>query len=224
MFRQPLFIANAAFHGERSRSMALRIVCGFLGTSLIRQLHHLRKSVHEILGTPTLYNLLGSKGAILYGLLNRTMDQFEAATATPESDDPYDQALTAATTVARVYVQDSAYLRPLWRFELGVIEPEHRPVLMNRALKFWASRLGALARAGRLPKGVGLPDLAREYQIFFAGVLDLWVQNELSDAQLEAQVRYGILLRLLALGDSEEHARLMADLRKTHQRLHAMDA
>lgn len=172
----------------------------------------------------TLYNLLGSKGAILYGLLNRTMDQFEAATATPESDDPYDQALTAATTVARVYVQDSAYLRPLWRFELGVIEPEHRPVLMNRALKFWASRLGALARAGRLPKGVGLPDLAREYQIFFAGVLDLWVQNELSDAQLEAQVRYGILLRLLALGDSAEHSRLMADLRKTHQRLHAMDA
>lgn len=172
----------------------------------------------------TLYNLLGSKGTILYALLNRTMDQLEAATATFKSDDPYELALMAATAVARVYVQDSEYLRPLWRFELGVIEPEHRPVLMNRALAFWASRLGALERSGRLPKGIGLLDLAREYQIFFAGVLDLWVQNELSDAQLEVQVRYGILLRLLALGDAGEQARLMADLRKTHQRLHPMGA
>ncbi len=172
----------------------------------------------------TLYNLIGSKGTILYALLNRTMDQFEAATASPKSNDPYEQALAAATAVARIYVQDSAYLQPLWRFELGVIEPEHRPVLMNRALLFWASRLGALERAARLPKGVELVDLAREYQIFFAGVLDLWVQNELSDAQLEVQVRYGILLRLLALGDVAEQPRLMSDLRKTHQKLRAIAA
>ncbi|MBL6752582.1 MAG: TetR/AcrR family transcriptional regulator [Nevskia sp.] len=176
------------------------------------------------LSVATLYNLIGSKGTILYALLNRTMDQLEAATAKSESDDPYEQALSAATAVARVYVQDSQYLRPLWRFELGVIEPEHRPALMNRALSFWASRLGSLERAGRLPEGIGLVDLAREYQIFFAGVLDLWVQNELSDAQFEVQVRYGILLRLLALGNQGEQARLMADLRKTHRRLHAMDA
>lgn len=179
-------------------------------------------AVRADLSVATLYNLIGSKGTILYALLNRTMDQLEAATATLKSD-PYEQALSAATAVARVYVEDSEYLRPLWRFELGVLEPEHRPVLMNRALSFWASRLVSLERAGRLPKGIGLIDLAREYQIFFAGVLDLWVQNELSDAQFEVQVRYGILLRLLALGDAGEQARLMADLRKTHRRLHAMD-
>lgn len=181
-------------------------------------------AVRANVSVATLYNLLGSKGAILYALLNRTMDQFEAATSTFESDDPYEEALAAATAVARVYVQDSEYLRPLWRFELGVIEPEHRPALMNRALGFWVSRLGALERSERLPKGVGLVDLAREYQIFFAGVLDLWVQNELTDQQLEVQVRYGILMRLLALGDPAEQARLMADLRETHQLLHSMNS
>jgi AcrR family transcriptional regulator len=177
---------------------------------------------HANVSVATLYNLIGSKGTILYALLNRAMDQFESAAAATDSDDPYEAALSAATAVASVLVQDSQYLRPLWQFELGVIEPEHRPALMNRSLAFWASRLGLLERTGRLPAGIGLVDLAREYQIFFAGVLDLWVQNELSDAQLAVQVRYGILLRLLALGDTSEHARLMADLRQTHQQLHAI--
>jgi AcrR family transcriptional regulator len=168
----------------------------------------------------TLYNLIGSKGSILYALLNRTMDQLEAATRTTLAANPFDQALAAAEAVARVYTDDTDYLKPLWRFELGVVEPEHRPVLMNRALAFWASRLQGLERARRLPKGIELGDLAREYQIFFAGVLDLWVQNELSDDRFRIQVRYGILLRLLALGDTTEQERLMKDLRRTHRQLH----
>lgn len=171
----------------------------------------------------TLYNLIGSKGTILYALLNRTMDQLEAATRVPPADGPYVQALAAAEAVARVYTSDSDYLRPLWRFELGVFEPEHRPLLMNRALKFWAGRLKALEDAKRLPKGIGLFDLAREYQIFFTGVLDLWVQKELSDERFGVQVRYGILLRLLALGDPQEHERLMKDLRRAHRELRAFE-
>lgn len=171
----------------------------------------------------TLYNLIGSKGTILYALLNRTMDQLETATRNPLAADPYDQALAAAVAVAKVYTSDSEYLRPLWRFELGVFEPEHRPLLMNRALAFWSSRLQGLDRARRLPKGIGLEDLAREYQIFFAGVLDLWVQDELDDERFGVQVRYGILLRLLALGDPLERDRIMRALQKTHRELRALD-
>lgn len=171
----------------------------------------------------TLYNLIGSKGTILYALLNRTMDQLEAATQGQRPADPYDQALAAAEAVARVYTEDSDYQRPLWRFELGVIEPDHRPVLMNRALGFWSSQLRPLQEAKRLPKGIGLADLAREYQIFFTGALDLWVQDELSDAGFKLQVRYGILLRLLALGDAAERERLMKVLRKTHRQLHQLE-
>lgn len=175
------------------------------------------------LSVTTLYNLIGSKGTILYGLLNRTMDKLEQATRGVLAKNPYDQAILAADAVARVYVSDSEYLRPLWRFELGVIEPEHRPVLMNRALNFWASRLQPLERDQRLPKGIGLVDLAREYQIFFAGALDLWVQNELSDARFPVQIRYGVLQRLLALGDPSEREKLMRDLRKTHRQLQDLD-
>lgn len=171
----------------------------------------------------TLYNLIGSKGTILYVLLNRTMDQFDAITREPLAKDPFEQALAVAQAVAKVYTDDSKYLKPLWRFELGVIEPEHRPALMTRALRFWASRLQMLEQDGRLPKGIGLMDLAREYQIFFAGVLDLWVQDELSDERFPLQVRYGILLRLLALDDAAQRDRLMKDLRRVQKQLIGLD-
>lgn len=170
----------------------------------------------------TLYNLIGSKGTILYCLLNRTMDQLESVTRDDLPEDPYPHALAVAEAVARVYTDDSDFLRPLWRFELGVVEPEHRPVLMNRALRFWATRLQPLERAKCLPRGIDLAALAREFQIFFAGVLDLWVQNELSDEQFRLQVRYGVLLRLLSLGDSSEQERLMREVRKAHRQLQTM--
>ena len=175
------------------------------------------------LSVATLYNLIGSKGTILYVLLNRNMDVHEVEIAASAlEDDPFTQAVAAADVVAQVFIRDPDYLRPLWRFQLGVIEPVYRPALMNRALVFWEGRLRPLERVKRLPEGIGLRDLAREYQIYFAGALDLWVQGELSDAQFRIQIRYGCLLRLLALGDAAAQARLEKDLRKTHRQLTAL--
>ena len=90
---------------------------------------------------------------------------------------------------------------------------------MNRALALWERWLAPLEHSGRLPRGIGLRDLAREYRIYFAGALDLWVQDELDDEQFLAQIRYGCLLRLLALGDGRAQPILMKDLTRTHRQL-----
>lgn len=75
----------------------------------------------------------------------------------------------------------------------------------------------------RLPKGIDPGDLAREHQIFFVEVLDLWVQDEFGDARSPLQVRYGIPLRLLALGNVDERDRQMKELRRTPRQLHAAE-
>ncbi len=171
----------------------------------------------------TLYNLIGSKGTVLYVLLNRSMDLLDTLEIpSRHKGDPFEQAIDAADVVAQVFIDDPDFLRPLYRFLLGVIEPVHRPALMNRALAYWESRLRPLAAAGLLPEGIGLTDLAREYQIYFAGALDLWVQGELSDPQFRAQIRYGCVLRLLALGAEAARPRLLADLRETNRLLHGL--
>lgn len=104
----------------------------------------------------------------------------------------------------------------------------NRPDSRRRRGRAWfgtdEAGAGVLGRpaAGPGPRrpGIGLEDLAREFQIFFTGVPDLWVQHELDDARFRVQERYGLLLRLLALGDAAEDARLMKDLRRSRRMLH----
>jgi AcrR family transcriptional regulator len=168
----------------------------------------------------TLYNLIGSKGTVLYVLLNRSMDLLDTLEIpSRHKGDPFEQAIDAADVVAQVFIADPDFMRPLYRFLLGVIEPVHRPALMNRALSYWESRLRPLDEAELLPAGIDLRGMAREYLIYFAGALDLWVQGELSDPEFRVQIRYGCLLRLLALGDRAAQARLLEDLGRANQAL-----
>jgi AcrR family transcriptional regulator len=165
------------------------------------------------LSTATLYNLIGSKGTVLYILLNNSLDRIDSIDDDlPEELDPFDRALAATVAAAAAFTADPELLRPLYRFLLGVEDPVHRPKFMMRALAYWEHRLSPLAKAGMLPKSLSLIEFARDYQIFFAGALDLWVQRELNDVQFQAQIRHGGILRLLALGSKAPVKKLMSQL------------
>lgn len=165
------------------------------------------------LSTATLYNLIGSKSTVLYILLNNSLDRIDSATDNLAAGvDPFDRAIAATATAAAVFTADPELLRPLYRFLLGVEDPVHRPKFMNRALAYWENRLAPLAEADLLPEGLRLIELARDYQIFFAGALDLWVQHELDDLEFQAQIKHGGILRLLAIAPRPVARKLMAEL------------
>jgi len=172
-----------------------------------------------IVSVGTMYNLIGSKATVLYVLLNQSMDRLDAIQLSPEICSPFERALVATEAVAGVYASDPELLKPLYRFLLGVEDPLNRPVFMNRALEFWKVRLGCLHEAGLLPKGLTLTDLAREHQIYFAGLLDQWVQGEVSDAELRPQTRYSSIIRLLALNDDVSRPQLYKELQKAKRQL-----
>lgn len=166
------------------------------------------------LSVATLYNLLGSKSTVLYILLNESLDHLISAASAVTDEDPVCAALEASKVAGEAFTADHHFLRPLYRYLLGVFDPVHRPAFMARALAFWEQRLAGLEAAHMLPAGLGLTELARDHQIFFAGALDLWVQGELSDEQFRAQVRHAGLLRLLALNTREMRPALIAELAK----------
>ena len=172
-----------------------------------------------IVSVGTMYNLIGSKATVLYVLLNQSMDRLDAIQLSPEIGSPFERALVATEAVAGVYASDPELLKPLYRFLLGVEDPLHRPVFMNRALEFWKVRLGCLHEAGLLPKGLTLTDLAREHQIYFAGLLDQWVQGEIGDAELCPQTRYSSIIRLLGLSGDDTRPWLLKELEKAKRRL-----
>jgi AcrR family transcriptional regulator len=164
----------------------------------------------------TLYNLLNSKSSVLYVLLNSSLDAIVSAASTMPADaDPVRAAIRASDVAGDVFASDPAFLKPLYRYLLGVADPLHRPAFMARALHYWETHLGGLDRAGLLPTGLGLAELARDHAIFFSGALDLWVQGELDDDQFRAQVRHGGLVRLLAIDDADGRALVLRELAVT---------
>ncbi len=170
------------------------------------------------LATP--YNLFGSKSAILYALLNRSLDEIakESERAFAHRH-PFQRVLKAADSAATFFVSAPDFYRPLYRFLLGVSDPVHRPAYMNRSLDYWKASLASIEQEGLLPKEISHDQLARQLVIQFTGALDLWVQEELNDIEFKAQISYGTGLLLLGVAGEEDRKLLLKQLGSKKRKL-----
>lgn len=164
--------------------------------------------------TPTTYNLIGSKATVLYTLLNSYQDNIDTRSALKRrSRDPYQSVVRAADLAVDVYTADARFIKPLMQFLIGIVEPEHRSQFMNRGYNYWKNSLGPFV-AGKILSEQSARVIARDFVIYFTGIIDFWVQGELSDAAFRAVARYGSLSRLAgfaAQGDREAVLARLAD-------------
>lgn len=173
------------------------------------------------LSGPTPYNLFGSKGAILYALLNRSLDDlFTGVEHSRHSSDPVEVVLEATRMAADAFAADPQYYRPLYGFLLGVQDPVHRPAFMERCLTYWMQALGPFAAASPQPLAVPIEQIGRLLVINYVGALDQWCKFELDDEQFPVQILYGTLVQLLAAaGDDGQRTAITARLRELAPRL-----
>ena len=161
----------------------------------------------------TPYNLFGSKVALLYALLNRSMDRVDTIGETLDAEsDAVRKLLTAADSVAHLFAADPRFYRPLLQVLVGVEDPVHRPAFMNRGLNYWMRAVGGFFVPERKPFLIQPVDLARNIEIYFVGVLDLWIQKELSDAAFCAQTVFGAAWMVMPVVGPKELARLKRQL------------
>jgi len=160
----------------------------------------------------TPYNLFRSKAALLYALLNRSLDAIIQEGLSFSGDDPIARVLEAAADAADMFTRDPTFLRPLYQFLIGVHDPVHRPRFMERSLAFWKTALTASSRGELLSKEIDHEGLARALAIHFLGALDLWVHQELDEEGFRAQVVSGSALLLWAIADPEQQSLLMRRL------------
>jgi len=166
------------------------------------------------LSTATTYNLIGSKATVLYVLLNRCMDRVDTGGLLPRGKkDAFEHVFQAADIAVDIYTSDPNFYRPLMRFLLGVPDPVHRPAFMKRAYRYWRVVVQALVETDCVRDGLEANDLARDFQVFFAGAIDFWVHDELDGPQFQAQIRHGMALRLLALGVESANDRLLRKIK-----------
>jgi AcrR family transcriptional regulator len=156
----------------------------------------------------TPYNLFESKEGLLYSLLFRSLDAFEAKGLRFESTEPLDHVIEAAENAVQIFVSDPLFLRPLYRFLLGVADPRHRPRFISRAHAFWRTTLETAVERRLLVKGVSSDDLAYALLAHFMGVLDLWVHRDVDDRGFRAHATYGVILHLWPLARGKHIAEM----------------
>lgn len=163
------------------------------------------------LSRATPFNLFGSKSAILYALLARSLGA-RLRREMPSAADPYEHLLRCAEGGARHFVSDPVYYRTLHRFVLGVADSIHRPAFMKGSLDFWREASRPLVDAGEMPPGMRHDMFAMLLRNHFGGSVDYWVVEDLTDAQFTAQIYFGAVLALLSLATGERRAWLLAKL------------
>ena len=149
---------------------------------------------------------------MLYALLNASLDKVDQATDTFRSSDPIERVLEVAGIAADVYARDPAFYQPLMQFLLGVREVAHRPRFIARSLALWNRTVQAAIRHGSARRDVAVDPLARQLMINFAGVLELWIHEELDEDGLRDQALYGSTLLLLGASLPSARARLVERL------------
>jgi AcrR family transcriptional regulator len=172
------------------------------------------------LSPTTPYNLFGTKAAILYALLDRSADNaFADASAKSRGSDPYRRVLRASDALAGVLRSDPDFFKPLYAYLIGVVDTVYRPAFMARARVYWEDALAGVASGRRLPPGTQAPQLAQQLAIHALGGLEMWIQQELDDQQLVAQMRLGTCLLLLGIAPPEARTMLRDEMAAAVQQL-----
>lgn len=165
----------------------------------------------------TPYNLFSSKDGLLYSLLARSLDEVVFHGLSFTAADPLDRVLEAAERAADVFIQDPGFIRPLYQFLLGVIDPVHRPAFVARSLEYWDSALEAAAPMLAPPFDRRL--IKYTLMGLFMGELEFWIHDDVSAEAFRARVTYGTVLVLLPMATDAQRTRLLRRMREAQRTL-----
>jgi hypothetical protein len=118
-----------------------------------------------------------------------------------------------------LFARDPGFFRPLFQFLLGVRDEVDRPRFMDRSLEYWKHALRAAGERGLFPEEIDRDELARQLLVHFAGVLELWVHEEVDGAGFRTQITYGAALLLTNIADRRSRTRLRETLRALKREL-----
>lgn len=167
----------------------------------------------------TPYNLFTSKEGLLYALLSRSLDEVTAGGLALRASDPLERVLEASEQAADIFLKDPDFIRPLYQFLLGVVDPIHRPKFVERSLAYWRSALSAAEAEGLLSADFDAELLVYTLMGHFMGLLEFWIHDDIDARGFKARTVYDTVMLLLPLADDARRTRLTKRLREARRQL-----
>lgn len=166
----------------------------------------------------TPYNLFGSKQAVLVGLLDADLRAYEHALGELRAD-AIGVLFDAVALMTELLRKEPEFYRNVLAAVSRDGGPELRHMVSGPRYALWKRLLGQATEAGLLDPTVD-PDAfaVTVTQLMFASVLE-WAQGTLDVDEMDARIRYGLALTLLAIATPTSRDQLAQRMRAAEARL-----
>jgi AcrR family transcriptional regulator len=167
----------------------------------------------------TVYNLYGSKEAVLFALMNRALDALVLDDLSNAPLDPI--ALSRSMTRASItyFTKDAGLYRPLLRALRDCAVTSQTLQFVERSEVFLETAVRAAVLGGQIEPVLSPSLLTRMMLEAYARAGDLWSLGVLDDDGFLAQALYGIDLTWLAAATTRARPAIVKSLRATEKKL-----
>lgn len=112
------------------------------------------------------------------------------------------------------------FLRPLYKVLLGVTHEEHRPAFMKRTFSYWKMAAEAVPGNDCLA-GDNINITAYALMAHFTGLMEMWINFDMSDEEFKAHVICGTVITVLSFIKPEDKDTLLAVYEKNKKKISA---
>jgi AcrR family transcriptional regulator len=160
----------------------------------------------------TVYNLFGTKAAVLEQVYLRDKAEFESRIAETPSSDSLDQIFDCVAISAKLYQSDPRFYRSVMVMPNAASDGEHADLVFHVRAKFWRNMVRAAIQDGHLGADTDPARVGAVMTHLASGALGFWVANLIPIEQFEQEVSYGFAALLQCFATDATRARLQKRL------------
>lgn len=163
----------------------------------------------------TVYNLFGTKAAVLLKVYDKDLETFQKQVAASRSASTLDTIFDALTIAAEFYRRDPAFYREAMMVRASSAdESELLSIVRGSRQAFWENLVGAAIDDGYLVPEADAERLGILLAHIMMGSLADWIAGLISLDQLESNSRYGFAVALSTFATPRSKKQLLAQIGK----------
>ena len=160
----------------------------------------------------TPYNVFGSKQAVLLAVLDADMAEFERAVEARHTSDPLDDIFEVVSLCVEFWFSEPIFYKTLYRELLDLKGTPNQISATPLREEFWRRLTRSMAHRGQLLDFVAEEPLVMNLRRIALQAISVWIAQDLSKQQTEAELGYSFSLALLGLTTSDAANRVRARL------------
>lgn len=172
---------------------------------------------------PTLYNLVGSRMALLTAIMNEEMSSLHADLRARSAKPPLAALEEALEQVVARFCADAPVFRQIVR-RINGLELAARPPFDPHPLDVLGDAVARASRKRLFVRGLAPEQIARQIFLSFAGAAADWSVGWMTNEQFRAEALHGLHTTLAAACVEKQRERSLAALRKLGRSLRESEA